>query len=280
MMLQSSPKLKSLLLPELSTYLLLDFTSTLSEQLYQNSPSPVLVSLFQDTQLHELSAQSPVLVPVSLEQELYQAFAQTPETWSGLLLQTSASQPELLASLRRALLVRFDGIRRAVLRYYDPRVASYFFPACTVEDLRTGFNAAQVIAWHGATWADESVQGKCWQAVHNPRQVSIHNQEGEPCLTEQQEQALSQLDCERFVWGWCQNSGQTGFAAASRYLEEGLSLGLEDSEILAEFLTLRTVHPTAELPSQSSLSGDELNRMKQIRSHMERALPSNMEKFA
>ncbi len=280
MMLQSPPTLKSLLLPELSTYLLLDFTPKLSEQLYQCSPSPVFVPLFQDTQLHELSAQSPVLIPISQEQELYQSFTQTPDRWPGLLLQTSASQPELLASLRRALLVRFDGIRRAVLRYYDPRVASYFFPACTAEDLRNWFNPVQGIAWHGATWAEESIQGKYWQAVHNPPQVSMRRQTGEPCLTEHQEQTLSRMDCERFVWGWCQKAGQTAFAAASHYLEEGLSLGLEDSEILSEFLTLRAAHPLAELPSPTMVSGDELNRMKLIRSHMERAPLSNMEKLA
>jgi len=279
MMLQSTPLLKSLLLPELSTYLLLDFTPKLSEQLYQYSPSPAFVTLFQDTELHELSAQSPVLVPVSLEQDLYQSFAQTPERWPGLLLQSNATQPELLASLRRALLVRFDGIRRAVLRYYDPRVTSYFLPACTAEDLRNWFKPIQRIVWHGATWAGESVHGKRWHTVHNPPQVSKHSREGDPCLTEQQEQALSRLDCERFVWSWCQ-TGHTGFATASRHLEEGLSLGVEDSEILAEFLTFWAAHPIAELPSPSLLSGDELNRMKLIRSHMERAPLSNMEKLA
>src|SRR5690554_149725 len=269
MKLVSSPNLESVLPAQpLSSYLLLEHQPDLHEHLFSLSADPQMVYLYEDTSLQELMLQGPILLPMSSGSPIYQAYAESPDEKPGLLLFSDSPLPEILSCLRHRLIVRFESVRRAVFRYYDPRVASYFFPACTAADMHTWFNPIQSIVWYGGTWANAAEKQFQWHSiVHTPKQNTSPPEE-ELLLTEVQEKALSQMDCERFVWNWCLQSSSP-FRDGMIYLNEGFSLGLTDSEVLIDYLNLRSSSPHLELPDQKTLIGSDTQRLSQIQKHIE-----------
>lgn len=269
MKLSSSPYLEEVLPPQpLSSYLLLEHQPDLPETLYRLAAAPQIIYLYQNTALQELMLQGPVLLPLASRSPIYQAYTEKPGNKPGLLLFSDSPLPEVLSCLRHRLIVRFESIRRAIFRYYDPRVASYFFPACTTADMNTWFNPFHSIIWHGGTWADAAEQQLQWHSVVHYPEETPRPPPGELLLTDLQEKALSQMASERFVWNWClQNS--IPFRDGLAYLNEGFSLGLTDSEVLIDYLNLRSSSPHLELPDQKTLIGSDTQRLSQIQKHME-----------
>src|SRR5690554_5366159 len=135
----------------LSTWLLLDFDEGLPKRLYQWGDQPDPLRLFDETELAGYSAQSPLLVSAEHNPRLIRAFNDEPGNWPGLLLATPHPLPLVLRHLRHILIIGFAGQRKGVLRYYNPRTASYFFPAQPVE-LAALLGPIQQLSWHGGTW--------------------------------------------------------------------------------------------------------------------------------
>lgn len=108
-------------------YLLVERSDDLLQRAYRLEPQPEPEPLFTDTELAAHQDDGPLLLRLSPGSALFDAYSKAPGDWPGLLLSTIQPASTVLAHLRRLLIVGFGERRKALLRYYDPRVASYFF---------------------------------------------------------------------------------------------------------------------------------------------------------
>ncbi|WP_024647462.1 DUF4123 domain-containing protein [Pseudomonas syringae] len=151
----------------MSIYLLLERTDTLLEQLYQTLPNPAPTLLFDKTELAAYREKSPILLDASGQNSLLDIVRETPEGWPGLIVESASSAEVVLAHLRHILVVRFEGIRRGVLRYSHPVTASYFFTADTPQSSAHWLGPISRLCWHGGTWADLSQGNQRWISIDN-----------------------------------------------------------------------------------------------------------------
>ncbi|PMZ30080.1 hypothetical protein C1X25_38370, partial [Pseudomonas sp. GW247-3R2A] len=75
---------------------------------------------------------------------------------------------QLLEHLRRMLTVTFGLHHRALLSYYNPHTASYFFDACDALELSRWLGPISQLRWFGGTWADRAIGSQGWQQLFNP----------------------------------------------------------------------------------------------------------------
>ncbi|OEC50117.1 DUF4123 domain-containing protein [Pseudomonas sp. ENNP23] len=247
-----------------TTCLLLEFTDELPKRLYQHAEAPAVQRLFGATELAAYAEHSPLLVNVQSCPDVYGAFHQAPEQWPGLQLTTSHTAADLLQHLRRMLFVRFEGQRRGVLRYYSPRTASYFFPACAEERMHW-LGPIQQLDWYGATWAEEADQVRRLYSLGNP--AAAHWQQppaGQAyILGPEHLQALQHQQAQRFLYHWWQQYPGVDYAHACVWIEEGRQLGFSSADGVTAFLNLRKAQLTRPLPQQLS-SEDDSQRLSAL----------------
>ena len=114
-------------------------------------------SLFEGTEFHPLRERGPVLVDLRECPALAELCQRAPHIWSGLLLVSEASPSQLLEHLRRMLAVTLGLHHRALLSYYNPHTASYFFDACDAQELSRWLGPIDQLRWFGGTWADRAI---------------------------------------------------------------------------------------------------------------------------
>ena len=113
-------------------------------------PDPDPIKLFEGTAFTPQASQSPILFSASPQGGLLEFLAANPQQFDGLLVTTDASKDELLGHLQCLLEGRFQQHRKALLRYYDPRVASYLLPSCTT-DMLPLVGPVNAFSWFGGT---------------------------------------------------------------------------------------------------------------------------------
>lgn len=256
----------------LSTWLLLDFNEELPKRLYQRGDQPDPLRLFDETELASYSAQSPLLVRAEHNPKVLRAFHDEPDDWPGLLLTTPHPLPLLLQQLRHILIIGFDGQRKGVLRYYNPRTASYFFPAQPVE-LAAWFGPIQQLSWHGGTWRDEAEKtvqlhtmtnssASDWRPEANCQTFHIGSEHAE---------ALQRQQAERFLYQWWSQQPTLSFSQAWDWLEEGRRFGLLSSDALNSYLDARRAHPRGSLPADLP-PNNEMERLEDLKSHLQQSV--------
>lgn len=124
--------------------------------------------LFEGTEFHPLREQGPVLIELQDCPALIERCCSEPHTWQGLLVVSEVSTAPLLAHLRRMLTVTLGLHYRALLSYYNPHCASYFFDACDAEELSRWLGPIARLRWFGGTWADRATGSQGWQQLLNP----------------------------------------------------------------------------------------------------------------
>jgi hypothetical protein len=127
------------------------------------------VSLFDGTEWHALREHGPLLIDLRTCPALADACQHDAQQWRGLLLTSEASCATLLAHLRRMLTVSFGLHHRALLSFYNPQTASYFFDACDAAELSRWLGPISQLRWFGGTWADRAIGSQGWQQLLNPR---------------------------------------------------------------------------------------------------------------
>lgn len=210
-------------------------------------PRTVCYELFENTELHAIREQGPLLLPLGDEGDFNLITGAQTGDWPGLFIICPAPGEELLAHLRRMLIVRFSDQHKSLLTYYNVQTASYFFDAMDAEDLSRWMGPAESITWFGGPWGDkvDNTQGR--QYVVNPRRA-VSPLPDEPWLSPWQEKKLQQCFVERHAYYWSRTFGHT-YRRTLRHLHEGLSYGFNDSTILDEWLTLRARFPSASVPA-------------------------------
>jgi len=241
----------------MNTWVLLERTNRLLPQLYQRLGAPQLVMLFDKTELAPYAEQSPVLVTCAEHSELLKAVQQTPKDWPGLILQSEQPRAVVLEHLRQILFVRFDGMRRGVLRYCHPVTASYFFPACRAHQLKAWLGPVTRLSWHGGTWADRASNTSAWKTLENPEANSEKAFAGDPVLDVDQQQALRCQQHDYFLYRWWVAQPDLCFARSQQWLSEALSYGFTEVGSFERYLNVRLAYPEPDVPLALPEGSDE-----------------------
>jgi len=199
--------------------------------------------LFEGTEWHALREQGPVLVDLRSCPALVDSCYGDAQRWPGLLVQSDASAPSLLAHLRRMLTVTFGLHHRALLSYYNPITASYFFDACDAGELSCWLGPINQLRWFGGTWADRAVGCEGWQRVSNPG-LTVRLLAVEESLSAHQRERLQTCMLEQHAWHWSRSTG-TDYVHLWAHVQEGLALGFSERPVLDGWLWLRLQHPEA-----------------------------------
>ncbi|MGV8863914.1 MAG: DUF4123 domain-containing protein [Pseudomonas sp.] len=145
----------------MTNWMLLERTDDLLPALFRQIDHPDFVPLFDTTELGLYSEFGPLLVKDNYQGALLQAMKHAPDNWPGLIIESEHSREALLEHLRHILIVRFELTRKGMLRYWNPSVASHFFPACSDENLNLWLGPISRLSWHIPSKAE-------WQGLDNP----------------------------------------------------------------------------------------------------------------
>lgn len=262
-------------LPDLSNplFMLLELDEPLLQRIYQLEPDPRPEALFTDTELSAHLEQGPWLIQLTPDSPWLSDYRQTPERWPGLLLSCAEPVRELLTHLREMLIVQFEGKRKGILRYYDPQVASYLFPA--TETVISWLGPIEQLLWHGSTWADRSENISHWRSLRSESASPGAQPNGALTLDKKQIVALERQQLEAFAYKrWIAHS-DSGFSQISDYLQQGITAGFEDEQSLNAYLDVRLAYPQ-HLSHPQIASGQEQQRLKQLQAWLE-GTPAPME---
>lgn len=224
----------------MNTWILLERPAAQLKTLYSMATHPDTQMLFAGTPLSRFAEQSPLLVRLNNQPTLNQAIEQNPAEWPGLQIESTCDTPLVLAHLRQILIVKFDQQRKGVLRYSNPTVASYFFGACSAQDLSLWLGPIDRLRWFGATWATQAIGEAGWQQLNNLHATDwrIERTRGAMFLSAAQEDALTRQRNEQFLFNWWQQHPQHSFVHANQLMEQALTQDINDSDAISEFLSV------------------------------------------
>ena len=227
-------------------WLLLDVAGTPKADAVLADVSPAW--LFEGTELHALREQGPGLVDLHDYPALAERCGNEPHIWRGLLLCSEASPVQLLRHLRRMMTVSVGLHHRALLSYYSPHTASYFFDACDARELSRWLGPISQLRWFGGTWADRAIGCDGWQQLNNPGLATapLAIQES---LSQRQLDKLQTCLLEQHAWRWSETT-RTDYERLWAHLQEGLALGFSERTVLDEWLWLRLQYP-AHTPART-----------------------------
>jgi hypothetical protein len=218
--------------------------------------------LFEGTEWHALREHGPALIDLRSCPALAQESQRDVPQWRGLLLVSEASASTLLAHLRRMLTVSIGLHHRALLSYYNPYTASYFFDACDARELSRWLGPINQLRWFGGTWGDRAIGSQGWQRLLNP-QLADSPLAIEEALNPRQEERLQTCLLEQHCWQWSQSTG-TDYLTLWDHMEEGLALGFSERPVLDGWLWLRLQYPGAvpELPLSGATAQERLESLR------------------
>lgn len=218
--------------------------------------------LFEGTEWHALREQGPALIDLRSCPALAEQSQRDVQLWRGLVLGSGASASTLLAHLRRMLTVSFGLHHRALLSYYNPNTASYFFDACDAGELSRWLGPINQLCWFGGTWADRAIGSQGWQRLSNPR-LAGSPLAIEEALSPRQEARLQTCLLEQHCWQWSQSTG-TDYLTLWAHMKEGLALGFSERPVLDGWLWLRLQFPGAvpELPLAGATQQNRLDGLR------------------
>lgn len=212
--------------------------------------------LFEGTEWHALREAGPTLVDLRTSPALADVCYGEKQAWRGLLVVCEASSAILLEHLRRMLTVTLGLHHRALLSYYNPNTASYFFDGCDALELSRWLGPIDQLHWHGGTWADRAIGSEGWQQLLNPR-LATRPLAVEEDLSPRQREKLQTCLLEQHTWRWSQSTG-TDYSHVWSYVQEGLVLGFSERPVLDGWLWLRLQYPDAlPVPLMSGMTQQE-----------------------
>jgi hypothetical protein len=217
--------------------------------------------LFEGTEWHALHEQGPLLVDLRTCPALVDLAHVDGQRWRGLLMVSEASVLSLLEHLRRMLTVTF-GLHRALLSYYSPNTASYFFDACDAEELSRWLGPISQLRWFGGTWADRAIGCEGWQRLCNPG-LPVTPLAVEESLSIWQREKLQTCLLELHAWRWSRSSG-IAYTRLWALMQEGLALGFSERAVLDGWIWLRLQYPDST-PVQKLAGRTQQERLDNLR---------------
>ncbi|MBO1541321.1 DUF4123 domain-containing protein [Pseudomonas sp. OA65] len=219
-------------------------------------------ALFEGTELHGLREHGPLLVDLRQSPALTSLCHVDPRAWPGLLLVCPRPAVQLLAHLRRMLTVTLGLHHKALLNYYNPHTASYFFDGFDSHELSCWLGPISLLRWFGGTWADRAIGSQGWQQLSNPG-LSVAALEKEHGLSERQQGQLQRCLLERHAWQWSRSTGRD-YRRLWDDVQQGLALGFTERTVLDDWLWLRLQYPNAR-PMPGPEGGSQRERLDHLR---------------
>ena len=247
-------------------WLLLDVPGapTAARRLHEQFAQAPCFALFEGAEWQGLRDHGPLLVDLRQAPALASLCHLDAGAWPGLLLRSTAPVGPLLAHLRRMLTVTLGPHHRALVNYYNPHTASYFFDGCDAGELSCWLGPISLLRWFGGTWADRAAGSQGWQQLSNPG-LAVPALENEHSLSERQQRRLQQCLLERHTWQWARSTGRD-YRLLWDYLQQGLALGFTEQAVLDGWIWLRLQHPTARaVPGFKGASqGERLEHLRRL----------------
>ena len=216
-------------------YWLAEPQKVLLEALYQVEPDPDPVNLFEGTSFSEQASQSPYLFSITAKGELVSSLMKEPRLFRGLLMTTVTPKTALVSHLQSLLEVRFQQQRKALLRYYDPRVASYLLPSCTDCMLPRWLGPINTLAWFGGTWMDEFEGTLRWHTM-NQRNNTEYDSSQPLVLSDEQLQRIVDQGLERFAYRWLNSHPGHDMVRILEKIRVGMAAGHREEGALTGWL--------------------------------------------
>ena len=210
-------------------------TSQLAE-VYRLEPDPNPVALFDNTCFVDQREQGPKLFSLSADGQMVAALLAQPEAFKGLLLITPHPVEQLIQQLQGMLSVTFSHNRKALLRFYDPLVASYLFSALNVHQLPRWLGPIQELFWYGGTWSDIASQGNAWLGLSQTETQASWPDQPELILTDAQERALARQSMEKFAYDWLVRHPGDSFDELLTRIQHGIASGQDEEASLTAWL--------------------------------------------
>lgn len=215
---------------------------------------PQISYLFDDTEMPELKEAGPVLLCDNNTDE--QTLKQLLQQNSGLYITSSYSKQDILTQLRHNLFVYFKPDQIGIFRYYDPYIASYFFPGLSEQETADWLGPIQSIQWYNTNWRDKVTQPDRWQSHANPAaknwQLNPERLKTKPVLTNNQNLALQDMQQEKFAYHWQQDSSknpnQIDIDRVIHWVKQGLRDSFTSEHALNQYLSLRSQYPDVKPP--------------------------------
>lgn len=219
-------------------------TSTVQlADIYKLEPDPNPVALLDDTPFAPQRDQGPILFSLSVNGQMVEALRTKPAEFTGLLLTTRYPPGQLMQQLRSLLAASFGRHHKALLRFYDPRVASYLFPACTEALLTRWLGPISQLFWYGGTWADSAEQRYVWQALSQPDARPLLSGQPALALSDEQERALARQTTEKFAHDWLARHPGDAFTDLMVRIQHGIAAGQDEEKSLTAWLDNRAPQP-------------------------------------
>ena len=226
--------------------------------------------LFEGTELQALREDGPALIDLRTCPALAELCYSQTQVWRGLLIVSEVPSAQLLEHLRRMLTVTCGLHHRALLSYYNPNTASYFFDACDALELSRWLGPIQQLHWFGGTWADRAIGSQGWQQLLNPG-LAVSPLAVEESLSPRQRETQQTSLLEQHAWHWSQSTG-TDYSRLWSHVQEGLALGFSERPVLDGWLWLRLQYPRASpVPPLSGLTQQE--RLDSLRNRWQNDQP-------
>ena len=235
---------------------------------------PQIHYLFDHTDTPSLKEVGPVLlsdtsVDITLLKEIL-------EENSGLLITSTHSQQDILAQLRHNLFVYFKPDQIGIFRYYDPYIASYFFPSLNEQETADWLGPIETIEWFNTDWRNKVTLPDQWQRHTNPAakhwQPNPEKLKTKPIFTQNQTLALQDMQEEKFAYYWQQNPRKNltdvEIHNVIYWVKEAIHIGCKQDNELETYLRIRAHHPTASLPKNWE-SSDILQRLIDLEHHFQ-----------
>ena len=217
--------------------------------------------LFEGTEWHALREQGPLLIDLRTCPALADLCIVDGQRWPGLLMVSEVGAASLLAHLRRMLTVTL-GLHRALLNYYNPITASYFFDACDAAELSRWLGPIQQLRWFGGSWADRATGCEGWQRLSSPG-LAVSPLAVEESLSAGQQGKLQTCLLEQLAWRWNRSTG-ADFSRLWAHVQEGLALGFSERPVLDGWIWLRLQYPDA-VPVQPLPGRTQQERLDSLR---------------
>ena len=218
--------------------------------------------LFEGTELHALRNEGPALIDLRTCPALAELCFSQAQVWRGLLMVGDVAAAQLLEHLQRMLMVTVGQHHRALLNYYNPNTASYFFDACDAVELSRWLGPIKQLQWFGGTWADRAIGSQGWQQLINPG-LMVQPLVVEAALSQRQREKLQTCLLEHHAWLWSQST-EVDYNSLWHHLQEGLTLGFSERPALDGWLWLRLQYPHGAV-RQPLAGGTQRERLDNLR---------------
>lgn len=215
---------------------------------------PCISYLFDNTEMPDLKESGPILLSDKNVEE--QTFKQLLQQHAGLLIRSDYSEQDILAQLRHNLFVYFKPDQIGIFRYYDPYIASYFFPHLNQQETFNWLGPINTIEWFNTDWRNKVNLPDQWQRCDNSLANNWHKDknhlQNKHILTKAQMLALQEMQEEKFAYYWQQditkNPTQIDIDKTIYWVKQGISTDFTSEDTLNQYLTLRAMYPNATPP--------------------------------